>query len=97
MAKDHNNQPIGKLIEEWLNRKGLTKKFKQLDIIEIYHDVVGPFISKRTTSAEVHGKTLRLKIDSGVIKNEMMMGRTVLMQQINEKAGLKVLENIEIW
>ena len=97
MSKDHNNQPIGKLIQEWLNRKGLTKKFQQLDVIEIYHDVVGPFISKRTTHAEMHGKTLRLRIDSGVIKNELAMGRTILMQQINEKAGLDLIESIEIW
>lgn len=97
MAKDFNNQPIGKLIEEWVKRKGLSNKFKQLDIVEIYHEVVGPFISKRTKSAQVSGKTLRLQIDSGVVKNEMMMGRTVLMQQINEKAGLEVIENIEIW
>jgi predicted nucleic acid-binding Zn ribbon protein len=97
MAKDFNNQPLGKLIEEWIHRKGLTKKFKQMDVIELYHEVVGPFISKRTKSAQVHGKTLRLQIDSGVVKNEMMMGRTVLMQQINEKAGLDVIENIEIW
>lgn len=95
--RDYNNQPIGAVIKEWLNRKGWDKKMKQLDAVEAYYEIVGPFIVKHTTKAEMRGKTLALQIDSGVIKQELTSNREFLLQQINEKMGLTAVDKIEVW
>ena len=95
--RDYNNQPIGAVIKEWLNKKGWDKKMKQLDAVEAYYEIVGPFIVKHTTKAEMRGKTLALQIDSGVIKQELTSNREFLLQQINEKMGLIAVDKIEVW
>jgi|LauGreDrversion4_2_1035121.scaffolds.fasta_scaffold537198_1 predicted nucleic acid-binding Zn ribbon protein len=95
--RDYNNQPIGAVIKEWLNRKGWDKKMKQLDAVDAYYEIVGPFIVKHTTKAEMRGKTLALQIDSGVIKQELTSNREFLLQQINEKMGLIAVDKIEVW
>ncbi len=95
--RDYNNQPIGAVIKEWLNKKGWDKKMKQLDAVDAYHEIVGPFIAKHTTRAEMRGKTLSLQIDSGVIKQEISSNREFLLQQINEKMGLTAIDKIEVW
>ena len=95
--RDYNNQPIGAVIKEWLNRKGWDKKMKQLDAVDAYYEIVGPFIVKHTTKSEMRGKTLALQIDSGVIKQELTSNREFLLQQINEKMGLIAVDKIEVW
>lgn len=95
--RDYNNQPVGAIIKEWLNKKGWDKKMKQLDAVDTYFEIVGPFIAKHTLKAEMRGKTLALQIDSGVIKQELSSNREFLMQQINAKTGLGSVEKIEVW
>ena len=95
--RDYNNQPVGAIIKEWLNKKGWDKKMKQLDAVDAYFDIVGPFIAKHTLKAEMRGKTLALQIDSGVIKQELSSNREFLLQQINAKTGLNSVDKIEVW
>jgi hypothetical protein len=95
--RDYNNQPIGAVIKEWLNRKGLDKKMKQLDAVEAFEAVVGPFIVKHTTKAEMRGRTLVLQIDSGVIKQELASNREFLVTEINQKLGHPQVDKIEVW
>jgi predicted nucleic acid-binding Zn ribbon protein len=97
MNRDFNNQPIGAIIKEWIKQRGLEKKMIRVDAISTYREVVGDFISKHTTKAEIFGKTLSVSIDSGVIKQELSMNRQSIVQQINEKMGQAVIDRIEIW
>jgi predicted nucleic acid-binding Zn ribbon protein len=97
MSRDFNNQPIGAIIKEWIKQRGLEKKMMRVDAITTYREVVGEFISKHTTKAEIFGKTLSVSIDSGVIKQELSMNRQNVVQQINEKMGQPIIDRLEIW
>lgn len=80
-----------------LENAGLEKKFDELEVIEAYHQVMGQLISNRTREVKMRGKTLILKMDSGVLKEELSHSKSKIMDLINEKMGAVAIEQVEVW
>lgn len=81
---------IGKL----LNVYKLKGKFDETSVVALWPDLMGKAISNRTTQIYVSQKKLFVRIESSVIKNEMLMVKTGIIQKINERAGLEVITDI---
>lgn len=81
---------IGKL----LNVYKLKGKFDETSVVALWPDLMGRAIANRTTQIYVSQKKLFLRIESSVIKNELLMVKTGIIQKINERAGLEVITDI---
>lgn len=81
---------IGKL----LNVYKLKGKFDETSVVALWPELMGKAISNRTTQIYVSQKKLFVRIESSVIKNEMMMVKTGIIQKINERAGVEVITDI---
>jgi hypothetical protein len=97
MSRKNNDLPLKDVIRIMLERSGMDKKYNELEIIDVYHKVVGNVISKRTVDVKLRDRTLILKIDTGVVKAELSLSKTKLKDLINESFGAIVVEEIEIW
>jgi len=96
-SRKNNDLPLKDVIRIMLERSGMDKKYNELEIIDVYHKVVGNVISKRTIDVKIRDRTLILKIDTGVVKAELSLSKTKLKDLINESFGTIVVEEIEIW
>jgi len=96
-SRKNNDLPLKDVIRIMLERSGMDKKYNELEIIDVYHKVVGNVISKRTIDVKLRDRTLILKIDTGVVKAELSLSKTKLKDLINESFGAIVVEEIEIW
>jgi hypothetical protein len=96
-SRKNNDLPLKDVIRIMLERSGMDKKYNELEIIDVYHKVVGNVISKRTVDVKLRDRTLILKIDTGVVKAELSLSKTKLKDLINESFGAIVVEEIEIW
>ena len=96
-SRKNNDLPLKDVIRIMLERSGMDKKYNELEIIDVYHKVVGNVISKRTVDVKLRDRTLILKIDTGVVKAELSLSKTKLKDLINESFGTIVVEEIEIW
>ncbi len=81
---------IGKL----LNVYKLKGKFDETSVVALWPDLMGKAIANRTTQIYVSQKKLFVRIESSVIKNELLMVRTGIIQKINERAGLEVITDL---
>lgn len=96
-SRNKNNLPIRDLIRVMLNDAGLQQKYDRLEIIRCYHEVMGTVISNKTKEVNVRGKTLILKMTSGVLREELNMNKKRIIDLVNEQFGSAVIEEIEIW
>ena len=87
-------QNIGEVIHAYLQETGLSKKIKEVELINEWEEIVGPTISKKTTRIEIKSGTLVLHIQSSVVRNELMMLRETLRNRLNEKAGEEIIREI---
>ena len=81
---------IGKLLKVYK----LKGKFDETSVVALWPDLMGKAISNRTTQIYVSQKKLFVRIESSVIKNELLMVRTGIIQKINERAGSEVITDL---
>lgn len=96
-SRKYTDQSLKMVIQELLKDRGFDKKFHELEIFRSYREVVGEVISKKTREIYMREKTLVLKMDSGVLKQELSYQRSRIADLINEKLGSIAVEKVEVW
>jgi len=81
---------IGKL----LNVYRLKGKFDETSVIAYWPELMGKSVANRTTQIYISQKKLFLRLESSVVKNELLMVRAGIIQKINERAGAEVITDI---
>jgi predicted nucleic acid-binding Zn ribbon protein len=81
---------IGKL----LNVYRLKTRFDETSVVALWPELMGKAVANRTTQIYVSQKKLFIRIESSVVKNELLMVRTGIIQKINERAGTEVITDL---
>ena len=81
---------IGKL----LNVYKLKGKFDETSVVSLWPELMGIAIANRTTRIYVSQGKLFIRIESSVIKNELLMVKSGIIQKINERAGSEVITDM---
>lgn len=89
-----NDKPIKEAIEQLLNVYKLKRRYEETGVIAHWGDLMGKSIANRTKEIYIYNKKLFLRIESSVIKNEIMIMNSQIIQKINEKAGSVIVEEI---
>lgn len=89
-----NAQSIGDIIRQALKNKNLESKVFEQKILKMWPEILGDEIASYTEQMFVKNKTLFVKINSSVIRNELYMCRSRITSTINQKLGANVIENI---
>lgn len=78
---------IGKMLDVYR----LRRKFDETSILAIWPEIMGTAIANRTKQLYIHDKKLFIRIESSVIKNELLLVREGIIQKLNEHAGSIVI------
>lgn len=89
-----NDKPIKEAIEQMLNVYKIKKRFDETAVVAHWPDLVGRPVANRTKELYVHDRKLFVKIESSVIKNELMIMRSQIIDKINEEAKVVLVEEI---
>ncbi|WP_316824504.1 DUF721 domain-containing protein [Pedobacter miscanthi] len=86
-----NDVTVKDAISKMLDVYRLRRKFDETSILSIWPEIMGTAIANRTKQIYIHDKKLFLRIESSVIKNELIMVRQGIIQKLNEHAGTQVI------
>lgn len=89
-----NDKTLKEAIEQMLNVYKLKRKYDETGIVASWPDLVGKYIANRTKELFVRDKKLFLRLESSVVKNELMMIRSQIIQKVNEEAGTVLIEDV---
>lgn len=89
-----NDKSIKEAIEQMLLVYKIKRRFDETAIIASWPQLVGKSVANRTKELFIHDKKLFLRIESSVIKNELMLMRTQIINKINEEAKSLLIEEI---
>ena len=92
--KRNNTERIGDLIRQFLRQNALEAPLNEYRLVDAWKDVVGPVILKYTTNIYIKNQTLYVHLSSSVIRQELMMGREMLVRNLNAQVGSQVIVNI---
>lgn len=90
----NNDKTIKEAIDHLLDSYRLRKKFDETSLIAAWPELMGTAISNRTKQLYINDRKLFLRVESSVIKNELLMMQTQIIKRLNEKAGHEVIDSI---
>ena len=89
-----NDKPIKEAIEQMLKVYKLKRKFDETSLVVAWPEMMGRAIANRTKDIFIRDRKLFIRIESSVIKNELMMMRSNIIEKMNERAGGSVIDEI---
>ena len=89
-----NDKSIKEALEQLLQVYKLRRKFDETSLIAAWPELMGNAIANRTKEIYIRDKKLFLRIESSVIKNELLMMRSQILEKMNDKAGAQVVEEM---
>ncbi|HEY0245873.1 MAG TPA: DUF721 domain-containing protein [Mucilaginibacter sp.] len=89
-----NDKSLKEAIEQMLQVYKIKRRYDETGIIAAWPDLVGKSVANRTKELFIHDKKLFLRIESSVIKNELILMRTQIINKINEDAKGILIEDI---
>jgi hypothetical protein len=89
-----NDKSLKEAIEQMLQVYKIKKRYDETSVIAHWPELVGKMVASRTKELFVHDKKLFLRIESSVIKNELMLMRSQIINKINDEAKGILVEEI---
>jgi predicted nucleic acid-binding Zn ribbon protein len=89
-----NDKPLKEAIEQMLQVYKIKRRFDETGVIASWPQLVGKSVANRTKELFIHDKKLFLRIESSVIKNELVLMRKQIIDKINEDAKTELIEDI---
>lgn len=72
-------------------------KLDEVDVVKAWSTVFGVFVEKQTRSIRLQsGGKLWVKLDSGPLKEELMMAKGKMVDLLNEELGRTLIKEIVI-
>ncbi|RZK12104.1 MAG: DUF721 domain-containing protein [Flavobacterium sp.] len=89
-----NDITLKQAIDKLLNHYKLRGKFDETGIVAMWPEIMGSAVANRTKQIYIHQKKLFVRIESSVVKNELLMVKSAIVDKLNEKSGSKVITDI---
>ena len=87
-------EQIGDMIRKFFRQSGLESPLNEYRLVQAWKDVVGPVITRYTSNLYIKNQILYVHLTSSVLRQELMMGRDLMVRNLNEKVGAQVIVNI---
>ncbi len=81
-------------IKQMLKVYRLDRKFDETALVAAWPELIGQAIANRTTQLYIRDKKLYVKVESAVIKHELMLMRRQILGRMNEHVGKVVVEEL---
>ena len=92
--RNTNDKSLKEAIEQMLNVYKIKRRFEETSIVAAWPELVGKSVANRTKELYISNKKLFLRIESSVIKNELMLMRDQIISKINDKAKEVLVEEV---
>ena len=89
-----NDKSLKDAIEQMLQVYKIKKRYEETGVIAHWPELVGKSVANRTKEIYIYNKKLFLRIESSVVKNELMLMRSQIIEKINEKAKEILVEDV---
>ncbi|MDR0988723.1 MAG: DUF721 domain-containing protein [Prevotellaceae bacterium] len=92
--KRNDAKQIGLLVRELLREEGLETPLNEQRLIGAWPEVLGPIVASYTRQLYIKNEVLYVQLTSSALRQELMMGRELLIRNLNRHVGAQVIHQI---
>ncbi len=87
---------LGDAIIQYLRENGLEQSVLDVQIEEVWPQVMGDVVNRLTRSVEVRDGVLYVRVNSAALKTQLFENRFELVHKLNEAVGAKAIRDCRI-
>ena len=87
-------KPLGDLIKEFYEQHRGSDYLDEVNAVNSWPKVVGPFIASHTIDLSIKNHVLFVRVDSDALRNELGYYKSLLIKNLNELVGKEVVTEI---
>lgn len=97
MARNYENtETLGNVIQQLVDKFRLGPKLLQANIVANWPKIVGEVTAQYTTDLRLEKQKLTVKLKSAALRNELMMQRSQLIENINNFYKQEIVKTLEL-
>ncbi len=81
-------------IEQFKKAFGIERKLDEAALMDSWDSVVGKGIAKQTEQLSIKNRVLYVRLNSSVVRNELMMAREKIKDALNREVGKEVITDV---
>ena len=86
--------PVANVVKDLIDHYKIQDKFDEIKILEAWNDVLGNTVARRTKKIYINNQTLFAKLESASLKQELVMAKTRILEDLNKIVGKDVLQDL---
>lgn len=90
----NNTEQIGEVLRKFMREEGLESPLNEHRLIEAWSELLGPGVASYTSNLYIKNQILYVHLTSAALRQELMMGRELLVKNLNRQVGATVIVNI---
>jgi hypothetical protein len=92
--RNTESQPISSVLQEFLTGSKLEVGLSKVNVEAMWHEVMGPPISKYTKSLRWAPPVLHVYLTSSVLREELHYGKDKIIALMNKELGQDLVQSI---
>lgn len=92
--RSSNFKPLGDIVDRLMKAYQLDEKLLEIDVLSKWEEMMGKAVAQRTRNLFIQDKVLILEIDSSVMREELVYGKNVIIQRINQYANKEIVTDV---
>ena len=94
--KRQNTTSLGETIQLWIESSKLRQQLDEKRLIAAWKPMVGEYMGSLTREIYIKNRTLFVYVDSSVVRNELLLAKTLLIKRLNDENGGNIIDDIVI-
>ena len=95
MAKRKNdNLPLSEALKDFIKENKLQHGIDKVNAREAWVNLMGKGVNNYTTGIELRHGTLYVSLSSSVLREELSLGKSKIMEMLNEELGKNLIKKI---
>lgn len=92
--KRREAESIGELIHKYLRQESLEGPLNERRLLDSWPQLMGPQIASYTKQLYIRNQTLYVHLSSAVLRQELLMGKDLIVRKLNQNVGAMIITNI---
>lgn len=92
--KRREAESIGQLIHKYLRQESLEGPLNERRLLDSWPQLMGAHIASYTKELYIRNQTLYVHLSSAVLRQELLMGKDLIIRNLNKNVGAMVITNI---
>ena len=91
-----NSSSLTDALVHYLRESGLERSVLEVQVEEVWPQVMGDIVTRLTRSVEVKDGMLIVRVSSAALKTQLFENRFELVRKLNEAVGAEVIKDCRI-